>query len=164
MSMVTTLGLNGRQRGAAAVEFAILLALVLVPLTLGVAEMGRAAYYYNTMSKGVRDAARFMILQTPGTRELEAKCLAITGSSANSGGGCTQPVLVPGLVTGEVTVCDRVLCAASHNLVPVTVNGVTLGTANLVTVTISGQVFRSLLGAALDFTFGPISATFSVKA
>lgn len=151
-------------RGVAAVEFAILLGTVLVPLTFSVAELGRAAYYYTTLSKNVRDAARYATLGTPGSSALSAKCLAVTGSLANGGGACTQPTLLPGLTVANVTVCDRVLCAGTHGLTPVVVGGVTRGSAYRVSVTISGLVFPSLAGGPFSFTFDPISATFTVKA
>ena len=152
------------EHGVAAVEFAILLGTVLVPLTLGVAELGRAAYYYTTLSKNVRDAARHATLGTPGSSALSAQCLAVTGSLANGGGACTEPPLLPGLTAANVTVCDRVLCAGTHGITPVTVGGVTRGSAYRVSVTISGLAFPSIVGGIFSFTFEPISATFTVKA
>ncbi|WP_045226559.1 TadE/TadG family type IV pilus assembly protein [Methyloterricola oryzae] len=47
-----------RQRGIALVEF-VIVAPILLLLMLGVTEMGRALYQYNTLSKAVRDGARF---------------------------------------------------------------------------------------------------------
>lgn len=48
-----------RQRGLALVELAVALPLLLL-LLLGVAEMGRALYQYNTLVKAVRDGARHL--------------------------------------------------------------------------------------------------------
>lgn len=47
-----------RQHGIATVELAIV-APILLLLLLGAAEMGRALYQYNTLSKAVRDSARY---------------------------------------------------------------------------------------------------------
>lgn len=52
--------LNGirRQHGIAVIELTIVAPLLLLIL-LGVAEMGRALFQYNTLSKAVRDSARY---------------------------------------------------------------------------------------------------------
>jgi hypothetical protein len=52
--------LNGirRQHGIAVIELAIVAPIMLLIL-LGVAEMGRALFQYNTLSKAVRDSARY---------------------------------------------------------------------------------------------------------
>ncbi|MDQ3563888.1 MAG: pilus assembly protein [Pseudomonadota bacterium] len=47
-----------RQRGIATVEFAIVAPLLLL-LMLATAELGRAFYTYNTLTKAVRDGARY---------------------------------------------------------------------------------------------------------
>ena len=164
MTMTQRLQSKTSQRGVAAVEFAIMLSFVLVPLTFGITELGRATYQYNTMTKGVRDAARYLSTVTPDTQVLAAQCVAITGLLANNGSACSNPVLVPGLTLSNVDVCDRVRCFNSCNLVPVVVSGVSRGTVNLVKVTISRQPFVPLVGLGISsFTFGPISATFAVK-
>lgn len=51
--------LPARQAGAAMVEFAILLPLMIV-LVFGITEMGRAIYQQNTLSKAVASGARYM--------------------------------------------------------------------------------------------------------
>ena len=51
--------LSARQAGAAMVEFAILLPLLIV-LVFGITEMGRAIYQQNTLSKAVASGARYM--------------------------------------------------------------------------------------------------------
>jgi Flp pilus assembly protein TadG len=47
-----------RQRGIATVEL-VIVAPILLLILLGVAEMGRALFQYNTLSKAVRDSARY---------------------------------------------------------------------------------------------------------
>ena len=51
--------LPGRQHGSAAVEFGIVLAL-LVTLLAGIFGFGRAFWYYDALTKATRDAARNM--------------------------------------------------------------------------------------------------------
>ncbi len=48
-----------RQRGSAVVELAIVLPLLLL-IFLGTAEFGRALFQYNTLTKAVRDGARYI--------------------------------------------------------------------------------------------------------
>ena len=147
------------QRGAAAIELA-LLTLPLAGLAFGITEFGRALHQYNTVAKNVRDAARYQSTVAPGNTApattLPGRCLALSGSSAISGGGvCTGTTLLPGLTLAMITVCDRVLCAVTHNQQPTT-----LGPVNLVTVTITGYPFTSMVPFAMpSIAFGPISAT-----
>ncbi|MDD1622664.1 MAG: pilus assembly protein [Methylococcaceae bacterium] len=58
MSGVTEAKFVRRQRGIATVELAIVAPIFLLML-LGVAELGRALFQYNTLSKAVRDGARY---------------------------------------------------------------------------------------------------------
>ena len=146
------------QRGAAAIELA-LLTLPLAGLSFGITEFGRALHQYNTVAKNVRDAARYQSTVAPGNTApattLPGRCLALSGSSANSGGACSGTALLPGLTLGMITVCDRVLCPGTHNVQPTT-----LGVVNLVTVTVTGYPFTSMVPFAMpSIAFGPISAT-----
>lgn len=139
------------QRGVAAVELAILL-IPLVLLTFGITEYGRAMYQYNTLAKGVRSAVRHLSVNSAGdaTQIGIAKCLAVYGNAA-----CTGAPLVPGLTTAMVSVCDTTNCASTH-LNQSTGSGV----VNLVSVTISGYVFTSIVPSlAPNITFGDLSAT-----
>jgi Flp pilus assembly protein TadG len=120
-----------QQRGVAAVEFAILLPLLLL-IVFGITEFGRALYYYNTIVKATRDAARYYAAQQPGMpplKEAEIKNLAVYGNTAGTG----SP-LAPNLATGMVTLCDWMSCPAT--------NKVTTPAVNLVTVTITGYTFQ----------------------
>lgn len=54
---------QNRLRGIAAVEFAILL-FVLMPIIAGIVEFGRAFWYYDAVLKGTRDAARYLSTAT----------------------------------------------------------------------------------------------------
>ena len=134
-----------RQRGAAIIEFALILPLLLV-LTFITTEFGRAMYEYNALTKSTRDAARYLSVQFQSNTQVdEARNLAVYGTTTAG----SQP-LVSNLATSQVTAVWG-----------------TAGTApviNVVTVTITGYQFQSLVTTmfGLDFpamTFPPITAT-----
>ncbi|HEY0825506.1 MAG TPA: TadE/TadG family type IV pilus assembly protein [Ramlibacter sp.] len=133
------------QRGTAAVELALLLPMLLM-LTFMVAECGRALMQYNTLAKSVRDAARYLSVQTPGTRVAEARNLVVYGNTAGEG----SP-LVAGLTPANVPPPTWQAVGAAP-AIPV------------VTVQVTGFRFtpmvRSVFGLAIGpFAFGPIAAT-----
>jgi len=123
-------------------------------LTFGVTEFGRAISQYNAIAKSVRDAARYQSNATPGST-LAARCIALTGSPAVSGSGCSGTALLPGMTLAMVTACDRVGCPGTHNLQPTG-----RGVVDLVTITVTGYPFTSMVPFAMpSIDFGPISAT-----
>ena len=63
-----------RQRGAAAVELALVLTL-LVTLVAGIVEFGRTFWYYDALSKATRNGARTLSVSLPAT-------IATTGATA----------------------------------------------------------------------------------
>lgn len=99
-----------RERGLAAVEFAILLPLVLL-IMLATAELGRALYQYNTLTKAVRDGARYLsgvaisgsagVINLDGTKVPYTKNLVVYGNTAGTG-----TPLLPGLSPGNITIAD----------------------------------------------------------
>src|SRR5262245_50067736 len=99
-----------KQRGLALVELAISM-FVMIGITFGITEFGRALYQYNTLAKAARNAARF--LSTRNGIDLvsknQAKCVAVYGTPA-----CAGTPLAPGLTTAMVTICDAVDCPADH--------------------------------------------------
>ncbi|MGH8788557.1 MAG: TadE/TadG family type IV pilus assembly protein [Cupriavidus necator] len=137
------------RRGVVAVEFA----LVLVPLLLlvtGVAEYGRAIYQYNALTKATRDAARFLSQYAPSEPNYplaQAKCMAVYGKTT-----CDGAVLVNGLSTSMVVVCDRVDSSGcgSKQFASVPIyeggdsSGPQAGTINLVEVKISGFAYSPI--------------------
>lgn len=146
-------GLKDRQRGVAAVEFGILL-FVLVLLVFGITEFGRAIYQYNTLVKATRDAARYLSSKGAGdAAEMgTATCLAVYGNKT-----CTGDTLVPNLTTDMVQICDSSIaeCQATHQN-----QSFDTGVMNLVTVTISGYQFTSLVPLiTTDISFSDISTT-----
>jgi Flp pilus assembly protein TadG len=141
-------------RGAVAVEFALLIPLLLV-LALGAAEFGRALYQYNTLVKAVRDSVRHLSQFNPAdtltySKEISnAKCLAVHGNT-----GCTEQPLAPGLTTDMVSI----------NPINITTSASTPIT--LVEVKITGYTFNFILdpraflgGGENSLTFGDIRAT-----
>jgi Flp pilus assembly protein TadG len=152
-----------REKGVAAVEFAIVLIPLLVIVT-GITEFGRAMYYYATLAKAARDGARLMSTQTPAdinyaSLKNQATCTVVYGN-----GTCSGTPLLPGLTTAMVSICDRSNCPATHANVS-TGNGV----MNLVTLTIGGPnspyTFQSMapfspaLFGVGSFNFGLIGVT-----
>lgn len=114
-------------RGAVAVELAFMLILVLVPLLLAIADLGRMLYQYNALTKSVRDGARIVSLCSPAFAEYtiakdQATNLVVYGSKDGSG----NP-LVPGLEEVDVDFDPDVGEAP-----------VTVGTVNVVTVKVTG--------------------------
>ena len=94
------LALNNRrrgERGQSLLELALVLPLLMM-IAFGVIELGRAYYQYNTLSKAVRDGARYMSYHIYSTAE-ETKCenMVVYGNSAATG----APIL-PGLTTAKV--------------------------------------------------------------
>lgn len=96
-----------RQKGAAAVELALLLVLLLL-MAAGTFEFGRAFWYYNALAKATRDGARSLSLEpkaTIGSVGVDAaKALVVdVANGAN---------LSPALALADVDVtCDGGACA-----------------------------------------------------
>lgn len=144
-----------RQRGVALVELGISI-FVLITITFGITEFGRAIYQYNTLAKAARDAARFLSTRDPAdtAAKNQAKCLVVYGHPA-----CTGTPLVPGLTLAHISICDPLACPANHaaqGSAPV---------VSLVTVSIGGPnatpyTFDSVASFIVpDFDFGPIAVT-----
>lgn len=91
-----------RQHGLAMVELVIVTPILLL-LLLGVAEMGRALFQYNTLSKGVRDSARYYSTQVFNSNDIAgAKNLVNYGQTV----GGTQLLPEIANVPDPVTVID----------------------------------------------------------
>jgi Flp pilus assembly protein TadG len=83
---------KGRQRGLAITEFVIVLPVMLL-LMLATAELGRAFYQYNILTKAVRDGARYLASNAiQGTTGI----IDISGVQA-----ATQNLVVYGNTTGS---------------------------------------------------------------
>jgi len=145
---------RNRQHGAALIEFALTLG-VLLTMVFGVTEFGRAIYQYDTLAKAARDATRYLSTKAPGdaTAIADATCLAVYGNPS-----CSGSPLAPALTTAMVSVCDATSCLATHQAqgsAPV---------VNLVTLTIGGPNQPYTFASAVPFVvpnipFGAISVT-----
>ncbi len=118
-------GLAGDCRGVAAVEFGILLPFMVI-LLAGIADLGRSIWQSHALTKGVRDAARYLSRVDPpftGAQLASAKNLALRGSFDTSrpfpfahwGSSVTINVDAPGVadpITGETLVAgyDNTAC------------------------------------------------------
>jgi Flp pilus assembly protein TadG len=99
-----------RERGAAMVEFAIVLPMMML-LIFGVAELGRAFMQYNILNKAVRDgirhAAQFAPKGTAGSIYIDAalasetKNLVVYGNSSGTGNAVLED-----FSTDQVSVTD----------------------------------------------------------
>jgi Flp pilus assembly protein TadG len=129
-----------RQRGVATIEFAICVPVLLL-LMLATAEVGRMLIQYNTLSKAVRDGARYTardaangstgtVLITNAVRT-STQNLVVTGTMAGTGAP-----LLPGLTVANVTVTN-----AGAGFIAVSAT----------------YTYQPMLGAALP-TFGPRGA------
>lgn len=67
---------SGTQRGVAAVEFAIVAALFFT-LLIGVMEMGRVLFYWNTATEATRLGARIAVVCDIGDSAIKAKMTAL---------------------------------------------------------------------------------------
>lgn len=120
--------LKRNQNGAAMVEMVVITPILLL-LLLGVSELGKAFVQYNTLTKSVRDAARFVaagaLLGTTGTvlitpdLESAARNLVVYGNVA--GNGSPQlPMLSPAHISISDAGNDMVLVQADYPYVPLT--------------------------------------------
>lgn len=138
-----------QQRGVALVELALIIPLLLL-LTFITTEFGRAMYEYHVLVKAVRDAARYLSVQPPGTHIEQAQNLMVYGSLAAG----DKPLI------GNLTLANvpAGTCCTWQQA----------GTAPIfqtVTVRITGYTFKPTVGGAFGaslgdhITFPPITAT-----
>lgn len=134
-----------RQRGAALVEFALILPFLLILVAL-TTELGRAIHYYGTLTKSVREAARYLSVRAPNTYVVQARNIIVYG---NPGG--TGTAQVPGLSAANVPAPTYTFTGSYPAI-------------NTVTVTVQGYQFVPMLGNVFGtqfqiLTFSPIRAT-----
>ena len=132
--------MNRTQKGVAIVEFALILPFLLL-LTFITTEFGRAIWQYNTLTKSVRDSARYLSIQTPSDPVAigKARNLTVYGNLAGTG-----TPLALGLSTSNVP--DPTWQTAGTNPV-----------INTVTIRITGYTFNSIVAGAFGLPFGAIS-------
>ena len=90
---------SNQQHGQSVLEFAMVLPLLLL-IVFGIIEFGRAYYQYNTLTKAIRDGARYMSKHVySATYETSTKNLVVYGNTFGTG----TPIL-PGLTTARIVV------------------------------------------------------------
>ena len=135
-----------RQRGAALVEFALLMPFMLI-LTLSVTEIGRAYYQYNTIAKSVREAARYLSVRARNVDVDKASNIVVYGNPDITG---SPPPLALGLSLSMVNATwDTTGSYPTINTVTVSVTGYKF-------VSLTSSVFGMSLGT---INFGAIQAT-----
>jgi len=132
--------MNKRQKGVAIVEFALILPFLLV-LTFITTEFGRAIWQYNTLTKSVRDSARYLSLQTPEDPLAIAKARNLTVYGNLTGTGTP---LAAGLTTSNVP--NPTWQTAGSGPVIKTV-----------TVRITNYTFDSMFASVFGLPFGAIA-------
>ena len=90
------------ERGAAAVEFALVVPLLLI-LVLGIAEFGRAYNISTTLASAAREGARTMALQNSASEARTAAQGAATGISLSASQITVTPSSCPTSSTGSTT-------------------------------------------------------------
>jgi Flp pilus assembly protein TadG len=127
--------MRARQSGVALIELALIIPMLLI-MTFITTEFGRALYQYNTLTKSVRDAARYLSMQPPGTKIAEARNLVVFGNTTGTG-----TPLARGLTLANVPA-------------PTWQTAGTNPVINTVTVSVSGYQFRFLFTSAYGVNFG----------
>jgi Flp pilus assembly protein TadG len=130
---------RGKQRGVAAVE-AGLVSLFLVSIVIGVVEFGRAIFYFDSLTKSARAAARYVV--TRDSADPTVRAAAITQGQQialcyATSCGSTSTKVAPGLLASNISIrtAETTGAAALAN-VPVSTSVAGYGTVDLVTVTI----------------------------
>ena len=114
------------ERGVAAVEFAIVIVLLLIIVT-GIIEFGKTFWYYDALVKGTRDGARFLSnARASSTLALDSGLLV---QAQNRVVATANAANVPGFNAADVIVeCDPNCTAPNYvtvriNAYPVTIGG-----------------------------------------
>ena len=172
------------RKGAAAVEFGIVVAVLFIPLIGGSIELGRGIHHYQVVTKSMRDATRFMsrlpksaIPDTldgggggPGACSTaentgvagEAKNLAMYGNIAGTGSAFLFYWTAPADL-GTIDMCGPVAlgtagitCGGNAIGAPITVNGEVL---NVEIVCMTATVAYDDIGFLSILGLGPITYT-----
>ena len=115
-----TLKTYAAQRGAAAIEFAFILPLLLLIFT-GMVEYGRAMWHYDALAKGARDAARY--LSTVPTASLGGEATSATSISRTIVANAASSAGVAGLTPAHIAItCAPTACGSAVAPTTVTVD------------------------------------------
>ena len=142
----------GPQRGAALIELALIMPLLLL-LTFITTEFGRAMYEYNTVVKATRDAVRYLSVQTPGTHITEARNLMVYGNTAGTGTPLARGLSLTNVPAGSCCTWQTVGANPLINTVSVRISSYTF---HSLFPSVMGIVFADANG---DIVFSDITAT-----
>jgi Flp pilus assembly protein TadG len=150
-SNLQCVGRYWKQRGVAAVE-AGLVSLFLVSIVIGVVEFGRAIFYFDSLTKSARAAARYVVTRDSADPTVRATAIAQAQQIAL----CYQVTcstgavrVAPGLLAANISILTAESAGATALAnVPVSSTLPAYGTVDLVTVTIgSVSTANPALGA-----------------
>lgn len=144
------------QKGVAILEFALILPFLLI-LTFLTIDFGRAIWEYNTLTKAVRDASRYLATQPPGEKITQARNLMVYGKLTLDG---TETPLAVNLSLANVPAPtdppSTPACCTWQEVTTTAVNGSSI-VIKTVTVRISGYTFNSMFTGAFGLPFGAIT-------
>lgn len=119
-----TFGMSRRQNGIAAVELALMVPVLLLAMFL-TAELARALYQFNALTRSVRDGAQYLarygvvvgtgVLAPTAAEETIARNLVAYGSPV------AGMALLPGLAPADVTLTYQALYGSVNDTVTVSV-------------------------------------------
>ena len=154
---------TGRQRGAVAVELAVVLPVLLLLMT-ATAELGRLMYQYNTLTKAGRDGARYAAAHAA----FGSSGVVIVDETAGSPWRYTKDV------SANLVVCGFADCTGKDSLLPgLDTSDVTVSSPDPQHVTVAVDYrYQPFVGATLEtFGFGsavdlavPLRATMTMRA
>lgn len=127
-----------RQQGAALVELALILPLLLL-LTFITTEFGRAMFEYNAVTKSTRDAVRYLSIQTPGAQITEARNLLVYGNLSGTGAPLARGLSLANVPAASC--CTWQLTGTNPVI-------------NTVTVSVTNYTYRSLFSNVFGLAFG----------
>lgn len=133
------------QRGAAVVELAIVITVMLL-LTAGIVEFGRAFWYYNALDKATRDAARYLsALPAAEMTDSAQAATAIATAKDLVVGAVSGASVSPAITAANVAVTCDVACGSPTKPLNVSVG-------------ITGFTIR--IGGLIPFVVGPANGNY----
>ena len=113
---------SNNHKGVVAIEFALVMTFILVPLFLGTVEVGRLLYQYNSLAKSVRDSTKYLstvasTVPNYANYVTEAKCLAVYGNI-----GCNGSPIATDLTTADIKI-DPPQTVSGIKVIKVSVSG-----------------------------------------
>lgn len=83
--------LHRAEDGAATVEFTIVFFFLLLPLFVGIAEFGRALWQHQAVTKGVRDATRYLTrVEDPNDAGAQSRASSLAAYGTLTGGALPE--------------------------------------------------------------------------